>query len=308
MLLIAHMYDAIVGAKAVGMNARLKSHFAANNSLNAGLFAVWHNLGVNPAIAFIDAEDNRLASCSASTLASHAPRAKVRFIQLDIAGERRLSLAMLRDGLTNQFQITVDSIAIQTAHGSDLSGSQIKGQESQQLPKFSTRNSCAFELLGTNCHDLVYSHFSSSYLVMTQVLYNERSNKTIIQTSLLQVQGDWRNGTSLRAGFDVTGKDIAKPSTLTLTFFSAASDRTYADNRALKIFLDGKEVLSSVAHYVSGNTNGEIYLITVTQEVPYEMFLQLINSKSVKMQVGPTAFELRGSDLEALKDLKKMIE
>ena len=140
-----------------------------------------------------------------------------------------------------------------------------------------------------------------------KVLYNERGNKTVIQTSPLQVQGDWRNGIRLRAGFEVSGKEIAKPSNVTLSFFSAANDRTYADNRALKILIDGKEALSSVAHYKSGNTNGEVFLITVTQDIPYEMFLRLINSKSVKMWIGPTEFELKESDLEALKDLQRII-
>ena len=141
-----------------------------------------------------------------------------------------------------------------------------------------------------------------------KVLYNERGNKTVVQTAPLQVQGDWRNGIRLRAGFEVTGKEVAKPSDVTLSFFSAASDRTYADNRALKILIDGKEAVSSVAHYKSGNTNGEVFLITVTQDIPYEMFLRLINAKSVKMRVGPTEFELKDSDLEALKDLQRILE
>ena len=141
-----------------------------------------------------------------------------------------------------------------------------------------------------------------------KVLYNERGDKTIIQTSPIQVQGDWRNGIRLRVGFEVSGKEIVKPSHVTLSFFSAASDRTYADNRALKILIDGKEALSGEAHYKSGNTNGEVFLITVTQEIPYEMFLRIIKSKSVKMQIGPTEFELKEGDLEALKDLQRVIE
>jgi len=141
-----------------------------------------------------------------------------------------------------------------------------------------------------------------------KVLYNERINKTIIQTSPLQVQGDWRNGIRLRAAFEISGKEIAKPSNVTLSFFSAASDRTYADNRALKILIDGKEALSGIAHYKSGNTDGEVFLILVTQDIPYELFLRLINANIVKMQIGPTEFELKESDLEAFKDLQRLIE
>ena len=140
-----------------------------------------------------------------------------------------------------------------------------------------------------------------------KVLYNERGDKTVVQNAPLEVLGDWRNGIRLRAGFEVSGKEIARPSGMTLSFSSAAGDRTYADNRALKILIDGKEALSGVARYESGNTNGEVFLITVTQDIPYEMFLRLINSKSVKMRIGPSEFELKEGDLEALRDLQRVI-
>src|SRR5437660_12112712 len=86
---------------------------------------------------------------------THTPRTKVRFIQLDITRERRLSLAMFFDGLTNQSQIAIDCIAIQSSQSGDLSGSQIKGKEPEKLPEFSTSYSCTDKLLGTQRHDLV---------------------------------------------------------------------------------------------------------------------------------------------------------
>lgn len=140
-----------------------------------------------------------------------------------------------------------------------------------------------------------------------KVLYDERGGKTVVQTSPLQVQGDWRSGIRLRAGFAVSGKEVAKPSEVTLSFYSAAADRTYADNRALKIIIDGKEALSGVARYRSGNTDGEVFLITLTQDVPYEVFLRLLNSRSVKVRIGPAEFELGDGDLEALRDLQRII-
>ena len=114
-LLITHVHNAIIGAKAVSMNRRREFHFAANNGLNAGLFAVGHDLCIDAAIAFVDAEDDGFASCSTSALASDTARAEVRFIQFDIARERRLSLAMRCDGLANECQITVDCIAVQSS-------------------------------------------------------------------------------------------------------------------------------------------------------------------------------------------------
>ena len=73
--------------------------------------------------------------------------------------------------------------------------------------------------------------------------YNERVDKTIVQTSPVQVSGDWRNGIRLRAGYESSGKLIAKPTSITLTFFSSATDRTYADNRAIAVALSRRSLM-----------------------------------------------------------------
>ena len=141
-----------------------------------------------------------------------------------------------------------------------------------------------------------------------EVVYNQRTDKTIVQTPFLQVQGDWHDGILLRVSFDSPGKSIAKPSFLTFTFSSAANTRVYADDRKLKIYLDGKEAFSDMAHYERGNINGVIYLVSVRREVPYALFLKITSLKNTRMQLGPTEFELKASDLEALRDIKRAIK
>lgn len=83
-LLVAHVNDTIVRAKAISMSPQVEINFAANNGLNTGLFAVRNDLRINAPVAFIDAEDDSLASCAASAFASDTARTKVRFIQFDI--------------------------------------------------------------------------------------------------------------------------------------------------------------------------------------------------------------------------------
>src|SRR5437763_1148019 len=112
-LLVAHVNYSIVRAKAVCMQCCREFHFTANDGLNIGLFAVRNDLRVDATISLIDAKDDGLASCSTSALATHTARTEIRFIQFDIARERRLSLTVLSDGLANQCQITIDCITIQ---------------------------------------------------------------------------------------------------------------------------------------------------------------------------------------------------
>src|SRR5438128_1058125 len=94
MLPVSHVNDPIVRTKAVCMNGRSQINSALNNGLNASLFAVRDDLRIDFLVAFVDAEDNGFTSCSASALASHSSRAKVRFIEFDIIRERRFSLAI----------------------------------------------------------------------------------------------------------------------------------------------------------------------------------------------------------------------
>jgi hypothetical protein len=129
-----------------------------------------------------------------------------------------------------------------------------------------------------------------------------------VQTSPVQVSGDWQNGVRLQAGFVSSGKKITKPSTTTLTFHSATNDRAYADNRAVRITLDDSDVLFETARYENGNTNGRIFLISVAQDVSYEMFSKMLASHKVQMQIGPARFELKESDRRTLEDLRKLIE
>jgi hypothetical protein len=92
-----------------------------------------------------------------------------------------------------------------------------------------------------------------------------------------------------------------------LAISSIATDRTYVDNRTLKIFLGKKQLLNSTSKFVSANTNGRIVLAALEQEIPFKDFIKLSKAQQVKMQIGPVEFELRESDLEAFRDLMNTI-
>src|SRR5918912_2211231 len=135
MLLVSHVNYPVIGTKAVSMNCRREFNFTANNGLNAGLFAIRDDLRVDTTIALINSKDDSLASRPATALASDSSSAEVRFIKFNVARKRRLALTMLSNGLANQSQITVNSIAIQSSQSADLGSSQIERKELQKLSK-----------------------------------------------------------------------------------------------------------------------------------------------------------------------------
>lgn len=128
-LLVAHVDDAVVRTKAVSMNRRRQLDIAADNRLQTGFLAVRHDLGIDPTVPFVDAEDDGLATRPALTLAADSARAEVGLVEFDLAAEGRLPLAVRGDGLPGQRQVAVERVAVQLRQRRDLSGSQIKCEE-----------------------------------------------------------------------------------------------------------------------------------------------------------------------------------
>lgn len=75
----------VVTAPFVGMNNNFGSHAAANNSLQRTLLAIRHDLGIDPASAFENTEDDRFARCSASALAAYSSGSEIGFINFDLS-------------------------------------------------------------------------------------------------------------------------------------------------------------------------------------------------------------------------------
>ena len=77
-LLIAQINDAVVGAKPIGMDGRSGLDFAFDNRIKRFTSAVRNDLGINLSVSFIDAENDRFAVSSMTTLASNTPRTLVK--------------------------------------------------------------------------------------------------------------------------------------------------------------------------------------------------------------------------------------
>ena len=154
-LAVADINQAIVAPPAIGIDDAVQGNPTADNALQRSLSAVRDDFCVNAAVAFENAEDSRFAKGPASSLALDAAGTEVGFIHLDLAGERRLGLAIFSNTFTDASQITVNGIAVKVRQGSDLSGVQIQCKQPDNLAKLGLRNSC------TDCIPVFHSHDSS---------------------------------------------------------------------------------------------------------------------------------------------------
>lgn len=87
-----------------------------------GFTAVRDDFCVDTAVTLEYAKGSCLAKGPATSLAFNAPGAEVRFIDFDLASERRLELAIFCNAFTDASQIPVDGVAIMPLQHSDLGG------------------------------------------------------------------------------------------------------------------------------------------------------------------------------------------
>ena len=85
-LAIANIDKAIVTTPAVGIDDAFGFDLATNNGLQRGFGAVRHNFGVDFAITFKHTENDCFTVSTATAFPLDAPRAKERFINLDLPG------------------------------------------------------------------------------------------------------------------------------------------------------------------------------------------------------------------------------
>ena len=77
-LRIAHVNQSVVAAPAVRVDDRFGSHTTATNGLKRGFLAVWDDLRVDAPVTLEEAEDDGLATGSATSLATHSTSADSR--------------------------------------------------------------------------------------------------------------------------------------------------------------------------------------------------------------------------------------
>ncbi|MCY7374658.1 MAG: hypothetical protein LH472_01640 [Pyrinomonadaceae bacterium] len=141
-----------------------------------------------------------------------------------------------------------------------------------------------------------------------KVTYNERKNEVVAQTTSLQVFGKFLDGIRIQARFATQGKKVVKPEKITLGISAAAKDRTYVDDRSIKILMSEREIVNGTTKFDKAVSDGRVIIASLEQELSYDLFVKITKSKKIKMQIGRTEFELKESDIEAFRDLLRLIE
>lgn len=109
--------------------------------------------------------------------------------------------------------------------------------------------------------------------------------------------------------FSVQGREVIIPQTVHLRFYSFTPEQTYTVGSPLVINADDTTVWfePGVSHSVSVDERGEV-VESVGQVVPYEVFLEMIGARRVRISLGHNVLELTREQVEALRDMHRCVE
>src|SRR5947209_18914517 len=101
MILVTYINQAIVTESNDRMNHGLKRNMSANHLLQRAFAAIRHDLGIDRAIAFEDAEDDSVARSTPASFASNSSCAEVRLVNFDLSGKGRGAFTFFSNALTD---------------------------------------------------------------------------------------------------------------------------------------------------------------------------------------------------------------
>lgn len=105
------------------------------------------------------------------------------------------------------------------------------------------------------------------------------------------------------------GKKVRAPQWVDLGFtsYSEGGER-FSRNRQLIIFVDNEVKFSGYLKRAPIQSSGRVSTTEVMDlKIPYSLFLQLVSGGEVKMKVGNIQFALTREHIDALRDMKELI-
>ena len=130
-----------------------------------------------------------------------------------------------------------------------------------------------------------------------------------VQTDPLTLTGNTRDGLFLSPSFIVFGRKVVPPQSIEFEFLSYSPQRRFSRSRGFQIMSQGRSLYSQpLVLATSGTAPDGIVTEVLVAKVPYKNFVNLIQQKSLNLIVGNTRVVLDESNIEALRDLKRMID
>ena len=140
-LLIAKVYQAVVGLKSIGIDNRVKMDSLPYNRHQRALRAISDNLGVHFTASLDQPENDVFTFGPASSDPTDPTGSKVTFINLNFTDVKRaLLLAVRGNPYSNFVKNCINRLSRKTRQFSNFGGFNIQGEQLNYLPEFGLRN------------------------------------------------------------------------------------------------------------------------------------------------------------------------
>lgn len=118
--------EAVVAGPLVGVDDHFESAFITNNGLQRELSAIGNDLGIDPSVSLVNAENDGLAARPATAFAANPTAAKIRLVDLDFASlDRSVPSTFFDQANTDLLKNTIDTFPGNIRQLSRLAGRQI---------------------------------------------------------------------------------------------------------------------------------------------------------------------------------------
>lgn len=125
----------------------------------------------------------------------------------------------------------------------------------------------------------------------------------------LQLYGDLDNGMILLPKFTIHGKKVVAPKTVEFQFVSYSDKKLFTINRKLTITVDDKTIFELITKLGLSKVHDDNSVTeAIVVHIPFATFVQLVNAKAAKIQLGVKNFELSSNQLSVLNDMKRSVD
>lgn len=158
-----------------------------------------------------------------------------------------------------------------------------------------------------------YNNPSISIIKQTgtaKATYYRSSDSTITQTDYFPFRKVDSAEFTLVASFEHPGFTLEVPEEISLRLVLLSKDNSYANNRAFKIFQDGRLVFNKESELEDSvfDKNTKVFNISLNQLIPYDAFVNITKGDSIQLLVGKSLIYLDEREIQGLRDLVELVE
>ncbi len=141
-----------------------------------------------------------------------------------------------------------------------------------------------------------------------KVKYWAVTDHAIAVSATITADGGHPEKLEFRVEFQSRGKKVAKPETVDLIIVTTSPDRKYVADSTIKLIVDDVPLSIPPSKAHGSFTVGQTIKVVVVQTITFADLNSIAKAKRLRLAVGPAVFDLKRTDLVAIRDVIKTVD